>query len=384
MEPTLGTRRRDSDFDVVGLLHQMVSIRSESGSEGNLARFLVSEMRAAGLEAHVDEVGNVIGAAGHGDRHVVLLGHLDTVPGGPPVAIRDGRLYGRGSVDAKGPLAVFVAVVARLARSLPAGVRLTVCGAVEEEVASSKGARFVADRWQPEACVIGEPSGTDAVALGYKGRLFADVEHRRPTTHSAAPVANAAELVVSDWNRIREFAQQHDDGVEGLFGRLQTELASIASFGDGDLDGCRATFGFRLPPDLPPEALSETLHESLGEGLVRLRGATAPWTGDRSSPLALAFRRAIRSVTGHRPRLKHKTGTSDMNIVGPRWRCPILAYGPGDSRLDHTPDEHVEIDHLRTSVTVLETALASYLGSLTAGCSAEIAPATNPSGTTAE
>ena len=49
-----------------------------------------------------------------------------------------------------------------------------------------------------------------------------------------------------------------------------------------------------------------------------------------------------------------KTGTADMNIVGPVWNCPILAYGPGDSSLDHTPDEHILIPEYYQAVKVLE------------------------------
>ncbi len=45
-----------------------------------------------------------------------------------------------------------------------------------------------------------------------------------------------------------------------------------------------------------------------------------------------------------------KLGTSDMNVVGPVWQCPILAYGPGDSSLDHTPEEQIVLDdYLRPS-----------------------------------
>ena len=50
-------------------------------------------------------------------------------------------------------------------------------------------------------------------------------------------------------------------------------------------------------------------------------------------------------------------GTADMNVVGPVWKCPIPAYGPGDSSLDHTPDEHIEIEELETSIRILERAL---------------------------
>jgi LysW-gamma-L-lysine carboxypeptidase len=42
-----------------------------------------------------------------------------------------------------------------------------------------------------------------------------------------------------------------------------------------------------------------------------------------------------------------------MNIVGPAWRCPIVAYGPGDSSLDHTPEEHIDLAEFRRVVDVL-------------------------------
>ena len=52
-----------------------------------------------------------------------------------------------------------------------------------------------------------------------------------------------------------------------------------------------------------------------------------------------------------------KTGTSDMNVVGPVWGCPILAYGPGDSRLDHTPNEHVSVAEFLRSVEILRSVI---------------------------
>ena len=57
------------------------------------------------------------------------------------------------------------------------------------------------------------------------------------------------------------------------------------------------------------------------------------------------------------PRFVYKTGTSDMNVVGPVWQCPMLAYGPGDSTLDHTPDEHLHLDDYQRAIAVLAAAL---------------------------
>jgi LysW-gamma-L-lysine carboxypeptidase len=44
-------------------------------------------------------------------------------------------------------------------------------------------------------------------------------------------------------------------------------------------------------------------------------------------------------------------------VVGPAWQCPILAYGPGDSALDHTPNEHVNLTEYWLAVQVLAQAL---------------------------
>ena len=62
-------------------------------------------------------------------------------------------------------------------------------------------------------------------------------------------------------------------------------------------------------------------------------------------------------VTGWEPRFVYKTGTADLNIVAPLWKCPMLVYGPGDSNLDHTPDEHISLEEYMKSVLVLREAL---------------------------
>ncbi len=93
------------EFDtLVGLVSQY----SPSGQERSAVEWLVRRMKSLGYDdAFIDEAGNAVGVMGKGPKQVVLLGHIDTVPGEIKVEQDGISLYGRGSVDAKGPLACF-------------------------------------------------------------------------------------------------------------------------------------------------------------------------------------------------------------------------------------------------------------------------------------
>ncbi len=100
------------EFDtLVGLVSQY----SPSGQEHGAVEWLVARMKALGYgEAFIDDAGNAVGVMGSGGKQVMLLGHIDTVPGEIKVEQCGDLLYGRGAVDAKGPLASFVDAVAKV------------------------------------------------------------------------------------------------------------------------------------------------------------------------------------------------------------------------------------------------------------------------------
>jgi LysW-gamma-L-lysine carboxypeptidase len=77
---------------------------------------------------------------------------------------------------------------------------------------------------------------------------------------------------------------------------------------------------------------------------------------DKRNALVKAFLKAIREHGGD-PKFKVKTGTSDMNVLAPHWCCPVVAYGPGDSALDHTPHEHISLQEYRRAINVLTRVL---------------------------
>ncbi len=347
------------DFNPVAFLEQTLRTPSVSGQEGEVARFLVQQMQALGFHSYVDGAGNAVGEAGAGPE-IVLLGHIDTVPGVVPVRIADGKLYGRGAVDAKGPFATFVAAAARLLARGELRARLVLVGAVEEEAASSKGAHYVVGRYAPIACVIGEPSGWDRLTLGYKGRLLVDGRWEQPMAHSAGRAVAVAERAVGYWHALAARCAAHNEGQSQLFEQLLPSLRAITSGSDGLTDWAELTIGIRLPPGVDPDALEQALSGAGDGGQLRFRGGCQAYRGDKNNPLVRAFLKGVRAAGGT-PGFLLKTGTSDMNVVGPAWRCPILAYGPGDSSLDHTPEEHVEVAEYLRAINVLELALRQML-----------------------
>lgn len=346
----------------VVLLEGMLRIPSYSGEERALARYLIEQARDLGLEAHLDEVGNVIAGTGLecGEPPVILLGHMDTVRGIIPARLEEGRLYGRGAVDAKGPLAAFLVAAARVARSGGLARPVLVIGAVEEEAATSRGARAVVGRYQPAACVIGEPSGGEAVTLGYKGRLLVDGLVRRPLSHTAGPERSSSELAAFFWERARTQAEvwNREHAGNSTFAALLPSLRSITNRQDGLEEQTAFVISYRLPPDFDIGGLRAQLGAWAAELdlQVSFKGEERAFQSSRGTPLARAFVSALRAHD-IQPTFKLKTGTSDMNVVGPAWGENIVAYGPGDARLDHTPREHLEIDEYLRAIDVLEHVL---------------------------
>jgi [amino group carrier protein]-lysine/ornithine hydrolase len=348
-----------ADSAAISLLRDLISIPSVSGDEAAAVRFLVDRMAALGFDAFVDGAGNAVGIVGSGSPETVLLGHIDTVPGAIPVRIEDGRLWGRGAVDAKGPLAAFVIAAAALRDRIRG--RMVVIGCVEEEAPSSRGAHYVVDRYQPDFCIVGEPSGWQRVTIGYKGALRLSCRIEVACGHGAHDRETAAERIVAFWGRIGAHAGRFNADRPRAFDRLLPTLIGLHSGSNGLREWATAEIGIRLPPGIEPEILLAELRALDPAIVIEALGATPAFEADRSTPLVRALTNAIRQH-GAQPGLVLKTGTADMNVVGPAWDCPTIAYGPGDAALDHTPDEHLVLDEYLRGVAVLQAGLERLHG----------------------
>ena len=341
-----------SQFDtLIGL----VSRYSPSGEEHESVQWLVGRMKSLGYdEAFVDDGGNAVGVMGQGPKQVVLLGHIDTVPGEIKVEQDDISLYGRGSVDAKGPLACFVDAVAQLGAK--EGWQFVVIGAVEEE-RESDGARFVVDQYQPDFVIIGEPNQWDRIALGYKGSAWSLLTLKRGQAHTASGEETAAEAAVEGWLKIKAYVDTFNAEKQKIFDKLLPTLHAIETETNDFEQRAGLKIGVRLPVDVSPAEWYETLEKILPEAQLERVGFALPaWTCEKNTSLVRAFLSSIRSEAGE-PRFVYKTGTADLNIVAPIWKCPAVVYGPGDSSLDHTPNEHILLNEYEKSVRVLFSAL---------------------------
>ncbi|HEU5129202.1 MAG TPA: M20/M25/M40 family metallo-hydrolase [Glycomyces sp.] len=334
----------------VGLLRSMLEIRSESGRESRLAHHLAGVLRDRGFDSRLDEAGNVIGVLDRGPGPtVLLLGHLDTVPGGPPVREADGRLYGRGAVDAKGPLA---AMICAAARSRGPG-RIVLAGVVEEETPASRGATHLREHLErPDAMIVGEPSGWSTVVIGYKGRVDLRYRVRREAAHSTSPEPKAVELASLAWRRLAAAA-----GGELSHREFRLPGATLLSL-RGDPCTAEAHFDIRTPPGFDVAAMLRRLRREVPHGRFELLHAVPACRVGRSDPVVRALSAAV-GEQGARPTATLKTATSDMNTMAQVWDVPMATYGPGDGHLDHGDDEHLPLDDYGRSIAVLSTALAT-------------------------
>ncbi|MCC6147027.1 MAG: [LysW]-lysine hydrolase [Anaerolineaceae bacterium] len=340
--------------DPAALLPGLLAAYSPTGEEAGAVDFLLEAMQTMGYTVSRDGVGNAVGTRGEGPQEILLLGHIDTVPGVIPIRWEGDRLYGRGAVDAKGPLACFAAAGA--AAKLAPEWRVTVIGALGEE-GDSRGARYLCENYAPpQMVVIGEPSGWDHITLGYKGTFRCRYMVQKPLTHTAARAENACEQAVGFWNGIVQAATRWNEGKDRVFEQLTPALRQMQSRNDNFIETAEMRVGLRLPLGITRSELENLLAGAAGDGEIVVEDYIPAYKGEKNNALVRGLLAGIRAAGGQ-PSFSLKTGTADMNLVGPVWNCPIVAYGPGDSGLDHTPNEHILLSEYLRSVEILTQAL---------------------------
>ena len=339
--------------DPARLLSELVAIESPSGSEQQLAEFVVGLLQ--GWKIDVVRVGNSVVATverGLGPR-LLMNSHLDTVPVGagwthaPFAGVWEGgRLYGRGANDAKVSVVAMLCALRALAEGpRPQGVvqlALTEC----EETTNAGMARVLDGLGLPDGAVTGEPTGLHVVraqsglavlTAEWHGRSchaahVARVDHQNALLIGAAELANTAPYVL----------------LEGEHPLLGASTIATTVFKSGERhnvvpDRAEALFDARLTPLHGAEDALAALAARMPRAVLGVKSARLkPCETAAGHPFVLAALRAA----GRESAIGSVT-MSDMALLQ---GVPAVKCGPGETARSHTPDEYVLSSELDAGV----------------------------------
>lgn len=319
-------------MDIARLTRQLIDIESITGNEGAVGDFLHGELARRGFAASKMPVEgqrqNVFATDPlQPEPQIVFSTHMDTVP--PFIASSEDneRVYGRGSCDAKGIIAVQIAAAERLRQE---GIRVGLLFLVGEE-RDSLGAK-VANTQKPSSrfLVNGEPTD-NRMAVASKGALRMDVIARGKMAHSAYPELgeSAIEKLLKALERLQ-----------------QVKLPETADVGPTTMN-IGLIEGGRAPNVIPDYARAQLLYRLVGpsEQLKRDIQAAVAGFAEASVVLEIPF---VRLKTFEGFSTMTAAFTTDIPALS-NWGQPLL-IGPGSIHVAHTDREFVEKKELEQGV----------------------------------
>ncbi len=372
-------------INIVKLLEELVAIPSMNPmgsdrtgpeySEGAVADFLASFLSRNGIDCETYEVmpgrKNLVGFVDAGAKKTIMLeAHLDTVPADnmeiDPFnpALKDGRIYGRGSCDTKASLAVFFGTAANVSvRRRDMKYNIQLLATCDEEHGFS-GARAAAERGlRADFAVAGEPTGL-RIVRAHKGVMRWKIKATGKASHSAYPELgqNAIYAMAKAVNRIASYASRLRNG-------RKHELLGSPSLSVGIINGghtvnivpdkCTIEIDRRLIPGETKESVLEAV-TSLLNGLPSLEVEEpyliAPSVNvDPSSEIVVALSRAVEDTLGEVvvEGANYATDAGVFNEAG----TPSVVFGPGDIKDAHTSTESVDLSQVESATNILERLL---------------------------
>jgi [amino group carrier protein]-lysine/ornithine hydrolase len=360
-----------SEQTAVRFLTNLLGIYSPSGKEQDAANFLALEMKKMGFEVGIDAIGNVIGVVGEGQPVILLCGHMDTVAGHLPLRIEEGKLFARGAVDAKGPLAAMIMAALDASKEPNFKGKILVASVVEEEATSRGVKHLITQGINADYAIFGEPSGVENVTIGYKGQIQLKIVFKTETGHSSTPwlYDNALEKAIELWEQIKNAssypsldpsASPYNAVTACLVKLVGGRATSVVPF------EVEANLDIRVPIQFSTAQVFEQIEKIItkyqtANPKVSVKASVLdtvePFEVNKSSPLVHVLSSSVRKVLNKPATLLHKTGTGDMNILGKSMNLPIVTYGPGDSHLDHTVEEHIEVNEYLQAIAVYKETL---------------------------
>jgi [amino group carrier protein]-lysine/ornithine hydrolase len=350
--------------EAVQLLTNLLGIYSPSGKEETIADFLAEEMVKLGFQVGKDGIGNVIGVVGEGEPVILLCGHMDTVAGYIPLRIEQGKIYARGAVDAKGPLAAMVMAASEVVKEPKFTGKILVASVVQEEATSAGIKYLINEGIQADYAIFGEPSGVANITIGYKGNLHIKITCTTETGHSSTPwlYENALEKAFELWQQIKNSYPPIENQKSPYYAITVCLIKMVGGKANSVIPfESEIHLDIRIPPPLTStQVLNDTKKvisqyqdaNSKVSLKMEVKDSNEPFEANKRSLLIKALSSSVRKVLKKPATLLRKTGTGDMNILGRAINVPTVTYGPGDSHLDHTKDEHIVIIEYLDSIQI--------------------------------
>lgn len=308
------------------------------------------------------------------EETLIFDAHLDTVPvegmtvdpfGGE---VRDGRIYGRGACDVKGPMAAMLCAVERVRQAVDEGAKArynVLFAAVCDEEAGFGGVKSFVDRIEMAryakiaGVIVAEPTLLNAVAA-HKGTARWSITTKGVAAHSSSPHlgVNAIYKMAPVIDRLEQYAARLVQ--RPAHPSLGTPTLSIGTIHGGSAanivpDSCVIQIDRRLVPGESPESVREDLLKSLGELELTLSdpkvSAPAMETPDDHPLVKQAI--AAGHSAGASSQVEHANYCTDASQYM-QLGLPTVVYGPGSIAQAHTKDEWVAIEQLEIGVRAYE------------------------------
>ncbi len=342
---------------VVDLLRELVRIPSESGKEDAVVDRLEQAWRELGWSP-VRSGRNLHTLLGSSGPLLLLNSHTDTVPVGEGwtcaphgAKLVDGRIYGRGSNDAKGPLCAMIFGAARaFAHDPPAG-RVCLAATCEEET-SGKGLEvLIRDLPRPDAAVVGEPTALQP-AVAQKGLIILTLTAKGRSAHAAwGEGENAITKAARDILALEDLRFDREHPALGLPSLHVTVIEGGARH-NVIPDRCRFVADIRTTPCYTPEEIVGLVRARVASDLeVRSQRLKSVDT-DPNHPV-------VRAALAANPGAK-AFGSPTLSDWVFLEGIPAVKVGPGDSHRSHTPDEYIEAAELEQGAAFYEALIRGY------------------------
>jgi len=356
--------------NVVELLQDLVAIPSVNpqGTPGTdqvgeqaMGEYVADFLRALGADVALEPVEpgrpNVIAEFKPATpaAHLAFAPHLDTVSvAGMTIApfdpvIRDGKLFGRGSTDTKGPMAAALWAVRDWAQSSARArsqIHWTFLALMGEE-AGNDGAHVLAKKgFSSDLTLVLEPTGL-GVVTAHKGALWLEVTTAGVACHGSTP--DRGRNAIYAMRRVLEIIEEKI--IPGLARQTHPKLGP-ATLNVGTISGgskinivpgaCRIELDCRVVHGIDPEKwraqLETDLRAAVPDVVVRLQRHSPPLDTDETLPWVRRLGEQARGfITA--------PWFSDASVLsGPR--CPAVCIGPGSIAQAHTKDEFILVRDL--------------------------------------